>query len=288
MRRHHLIELHEQPWMPRLWRTMFQEGLGRALTIAGAYKDLAAPFSRFLQRTGAHSILDLCSGSAEPIVMLREALGPPLDTSRKPTIVLSDLYPPLDEFERVRRRYPQVVDYHREPVNALHPPEDSPGVRTMISALHHFKPEQVKAILANAAQSAEGIAVFEATGRTYLNLLYALGLPFIAALIYAFLLRPFRVWYVVWGLLLPVVPLIAFVDGVVSILRTYTVEELEEFTRAIDAPGFEWEIGQVPLPGTSLKATYLFGWRSTTPAEAGHEPVSEIAGDRDDSTAGDL
>ena len=67
---------------------------------------------------------------------------------------------------------------------------------------------------------------------------------------------------VLWGVLVPVVPLICFIDTVVSILRTYTVDELERFTRAADAAGFEWEIGTVPVPNTKLVATYVFGWRA--------------------------
>ena len=57
-------------------------------------------------------------------------------------------------------------------------------------------------------------------------------------------------------------PLQAAFDGVVSNLRTYTVAELEEITRSIDSPGFEWEIGTAPIPRSPLKATYVFGWRT--------------------------
>ena len=66
----------------------------------------------------------------------------------------------------------------------------------------------------------------------------------------------------VWGLLIPVVPLMALFDGIVSNLRTYTVEELAAFTREIDVPGFVWEVGAVDMPGVPLKATCVFGYRN--------------------------
>lgn len=258
MRRFHLIELHEQPWMPALWRTMFQEGLGRSLEITGAYRGFAAPFERFLRRTGAPAVLDLCSGSAEPVIQLREALE---EGAPRPAVVLSDLYPDVEEFQRVRRSHPGIVDYYPQPVDALHPPADAPGVWTMFRTLHHFKPEQVRAFLTAAAERADGVAVFEATQRVWASLLLALAIPFFAAFIFAFLLRPFRWRYLLWGVLIPVVPLISFFDTVVSVLRTYSAEELEGFTRAVDVPGFEWEVGSVPVLGFNLQANYLFGWR---------------------------
>ncbi len=220
MRRLHLIELHEQRWVLPIWRRMFQEAMGQSLIITRIYEGLAAPFSRFLHRTGARTILDLCSGSASPPVALRDALVEPIDEASKPTIVVSDKFPDIDAFERVKKRYPEAVDYYPDSVDALDPPADAPRVWTMFSALHHFKPHQVREILSNASVRADGIAVFEATGRSWLHLLFALPVPIIAAFICIFLLRPFRLSHLLWGGLIPVVPLIAFFDTAVASLRT--------------------------------------------------------------------
>ncbi|MCP4663635.1 MAG: hypothetical protein GY856_50260, partial [bacterium] len=150
MRRHHLIELHEQRWFPSQWRKMFQEGLGRCLPLMGGYRNLAAPLSRFLHRTGASAVLDLCSGSAEPIVHLRESLGEPLAEPENLKVFISDLYPNLREFKKAKERYPDAIEYFPQPVNALNPPAQAPRVRTILSALHHFRPDDVRAILRDA------------------------------------------------------------------------------------------------------------------------------------------
>ncbi|MCP4594378.1 MAG: class I SAM-dependent methyltransferase, partial [bacterium] len=97
----------------------------------------------------------------------------------------------------------------------------------------------------------------------WLNLVMTLPLPLMAAVVTVFMLRPFRLRHLIWGLLIPVIPLTALFDGIVSNLRTYTVQELEELTRSIDLPGFQWEVGTAAMPRTRLKATYLFGWRTT-------------------------
>lgn len=244
--------------MPSLWRKMFQEGLGRSLEITGAYTAFADPFERFLERTGAKAILDLCSGSAEPVIQLRQALS---DAASRPAIVLSDLYPDEEEFRRVQQRFPGDVDFIPTPVDALRPPATAPRAWSMLRTLHHFKPRQVRALLSEAAARADGIAIFEATQRTWTSLALALTMPLFAVVIYAFLLRPVRLRYLLWGVLIPVLPLVTLFDTVVSVLRTYTVEELEEFTRELEGLDFEWEVGAVPVLGFNLEATYLLGWR---------------------------
>ncbi|MEM9595085.1 MAG: hypothetical protein AAGD06_12510 [Acidobacteriota bacterium] len=264
MKRRHLIELHEQPWFPSVWRRMFQDGLGKAQTHLGAFDNLGEKVSRFLHRVGATDVLDLCSGSAEIIVDLRRKLGAPLEDPESVRFVVSDLYPNLQEFERLRALHPDALSYYPQPVNAFRPPADAPRIRSIVSALHHFKPADARRILEDAARNSDGIMVLESTGRSWAHLLGSIPVPFVAALICGFGLRPFKLQHILWSLLVPVVPLTALWDTVVSHLRTYTVDELRRMTESIDAPDFEWEIGTLPVGSNNLlRATYLFGWRTS-------------------------
>ena len=261
MRRLTLFELHEQPFYPKLWREMFQDGLSMAAVKLRIYAAVAEAFSRFLSQTRADRVLDLCSGAAEPILQLRESLGPPLEEPDKVKFVLSDLFPPVERFRRLAATHPEAIEFYSEPVNALHPPDGAPRVRTLFSAFHHFPPGKAREILRDAALHADGIAIFETTERRWSHILQCLLLFFPAVVICGFSLRPYRLSHLLWGALIPVVPLTAVWDGVVSCLRTYSVIELEEMTRSIESPDFEWEAGALPMPGSSLRVTYLFGRR---------------------------
>ncbi|HET6345286.1 MAG TPA: hypothetical protein VFH51_10145, partial [Myxococcota bacterium] len=75
--------------------------------------------------------------------------------------------------------------------------------------------------------------------------------------------RPWRPRHVLWGAIIPVVPLTLTVDSVVSNLRTYTTDELRAIVAGIDAPDFVWDIGTAPIPGAGLHATYVLGWRQS-------------------------
>jgi hypothetical protein len=264
MRRYHLIELHEQPWYPAFLRKLFQSAIGRGSTAMGALDNALVPFRRLLEKTRPDKVLDLCSGSGELAVDFWRKTIATFDEPYRPKIVVSDLYPNEEAYARLRQADPETVDYYPTSVNALRPPEDAPRVRTLLVSLHHFRPHQAREILEDAARNADGIAIFEITQRTWKAHLQVLIMaPLVSVFVTLFLVRPFRLRQLVWGLLIPVIPLTTVLDALVSNLRTYTVEELKSMTSSIRVPGFEWEVGIAEAVGLGgVETTYLLGWRS--------------------------
>ena len=49
------------------------------------------------------------------------------------------------------------------------------------------------------------------------------------------------------------------VSRLISVLRTYTPEELREMTRDLQAEGYRWEIGELAVKGVPVKVPYLIG-----------------------------
>ena len=70
--------------------------------------------------------------------------------------------------------------------------------------------------------------------------------------------RPFRWQFVLLTYLLPIIPILVFWDGLVSHLRSYTIQELEALAGTIDAPKYIWEARKLAL-GTGVRATALIG-----------------------------
>ena len=108
-----------------------------------------------------------------------------------------------------------------EPVDATTVPRTLPGVRTMFSAFHHFRPAEAKAILRNAFEGDRTICIFEGGSGTLPGLATMVLVP-LSVLALMPLVRPFRWSYVLLTYLLPVIPLTILWDGVVSMLRVYS------------------------------------------------------------------
>ena len=121
-----------------------------------------------------------------------------------------------------------------------------------------FRPEQARAVLADAVAQRQGIGIFEATQRHAAAVLVTLFVPLFVLLTTPFI-RPFRWSRLLWTYLLPVVPLLALFDGVVSCLRTYSVRELRDLIAELDRNGYRWDVGTVRSRMSPVPITYLIG-----------------------------
>jgi hypothetical protein len=128
----------------------------------------------------------------------------------------------------------------------------------MFTAFHHFCPEQACAVLADAVRNRQGIGVFEATQRGPLALVLMLLSPLMVLVMTPFI-RPFRWSRLLWTYLLPLVPLVTLFDGLVSCLRTYSVQELHELTARLGANDYQWDVGTLKSETTPIPISYLVG-----------------------------
>ncbi len=273
MRRLHLIEIHEESWFPDSIRKIYQRSFCHGMVLARAFDNVVEPLKRLIGRVRTDAILDLCTGSGELAVSLWQNTIAKLETEQKPKLMLSDLYPNVESYAELKERHPEAIDFYAGPVNALEPPADAPRVWMFMDSFHHFRPDDARNILRNAAENADGIGIFEASDRSWGQLLRVSIFAFPFSLITtAFLLRPIRLQNLLWGLFIPVIPLAMWWDSLVSNIRTHTVEEIEAMTRSIGRDDFCWEVGKVVAPNSGgLKVTYVLGWRKQS--EPGDEPA---------------
>lgn len=232
----HGLEIHEQPWCPASLRDTATDYLQFIANVFGAYNGMAPRLKEALAESGSESVVDLCSGGGGPWLSLLAAFG-----DDAPRVVLTDRFPNREAFERAVDVGAGRIAFEPEPVDVMHVPERLRGFRTLFAALHHFRPDDARAILADAVENRQPIAIFEGTERRILQLLSMLFLVPILTLLSMPFVRPFRISRIVWTYLIPLAPVLIVFDGIVSCLRTYTEDEMRELTRGLD--GYRWEIG---------------------------------------------
>jgi hypothetical protein len=246
----HLFEFEDQSWMPSRLRDAM------TLYLASVYKRTRLPslwaekIAAAMKLTAETRIVDLGSGAAGPMPLVAAELRK-LGCSFQ--LTLTDLYP-----NRRVMALPNDIQYWPDPVDAREVPPGLPGLRTMFSSFHHFKPGDARKILAGAARERSAICIFEATSRNAPTIASAVLIP-LFVLFLTPTIRPLSVLQLVFTYLIPVLPLLIFWDGLVSHLRTYSPDELTGMTRDIDAPGYRWTVGTIPLPGLPRGLPLLIG-----------------------------
>jgi hypothetical protein len=240
MTRIHLFEFTDLSWYPDVFRRVQTDYLQFAASMGTGHKYLVPLFRKALAHARTNRIVDLCSGGSGPWLHLVDQLAEAgLDVS----VTLTDLYPhPVS----VRVTGPRV-SYLTEPVDATNVPAALTGMRTLFEGFHHFKPEQATDILRDAAKKGEPIGIFEASLTPPIGPLLLVLSPLITLLTYLLVtpfIRPVTLPRLVFTYLLPVVPLATCWDGVVSMLRGYSPDELRALAASVDVEGYVWEAGK--------------------------------------------
>jgi hypothetical protein len=292
MRRIQFIEIHDQPWFPSSLRDGVTDALQFGFNLWKVYAPIVPLLESVLDATQnglsaeTRSIIDLCSGGAGPWLDLSRELSSrrlrPQETEREEPkrdlqISLTDKYPNLKAFQKVKEASEDRITFYPNSVDAMNVPADLKGLRTLFTSFHHFPPEKARAILQNAVDAGEGIAIFEAPRRA----------PATIAIMFAWVLllvlctpwiRPFRWSRLLWTFVVPIIPVALWFDGVVSCLRAYRPQELEEMVAKLTASRahyqYRWETGECGGGISRSPITYLIGF----PERASREDAYVKAG----------
>ncbi len=249
MRRQRWFEIHDQPWFPGSLRDLTTEALEAVWNENHTYRAIAGKLREAVARAGAAQIVDLCSGGGGPWLGLYDDVS----DGRPLRVWLTDLYP---NARLLREQLPEGLGARAEPVDASAVPRELRGFRTLFSSFHHFDPPAARAMLEDAFRRREGIGVFEGARRSPLTIALVAGVPLLAIRC-ALAARPVRWQRIVWTCLLPVVPAVLWLDGILSCLRSYSIDDLRELTGGLTSPEYRWEIGEAQSGHIPIR--YLIG-----------------------------
>jgi hypothetical protein len=255
MRRVQFIELHEQPWFPPALRHEITDALQFGLNLLKAYAPIAPLLQTMLDSARCRSIVDVCSGAGGPWLDLSRKLQPDAQVFQ---ILLTDKYPNLRAFQKVRAASGNHIAFHSASVDAMKIPDELRGFRTMFTSFHHFAPEEARAILQNTVDAGQSIGIFEITRRapSTISLMFAWALMLF---VFTPLIRPFRWSRLLCTYVVPIIPLVLLFDGVVSCLRTYRPQELREIVKKLSGIEYQWEAGEYSRASGQVPITYLIG-----------------------------
>jgi hypothetical protein len=251
MRRYELFEIHDHPRCPTLLRDLFTDALQAIWDRTNSYHPIAPLLTEVLTQTHSIQILDLCSGAGGPWFRLIH------DLDQNTIVRLTDKYPNQEAFTQAQAKSRGTITFDPRSISATEVPADLEGFRTMFSTFHHFPPSEARKILANAVEQNRGIAIFETASRAPKTILGVYVIPILTLLLTP-KIRPFHWSRIFLTYLIPAIPFALFLDGIMSCLRAYSPQQLNEFTQTLPPNNYHWEIG-TRHEGFS-PVTYLIGY----------------------------
>jgi len=259
MQRKPWFEIHDHPRFPSFLRNLVTEALEAIWGALNVYRSIVPTLKHAMETVDSHEVVDLCSGGGGPWLGLQQDLT----AAGYPVLVhLTDLYPNQPAFDRMSRQSLHTITSYPEPVDVTCLPEGLTGFRTIFSSFHHLDPSNARAVLADSFLHHKGIAILEAAERS-IPVIAAIFLLPLLTLILAPGIRPFRWSRFLWTYILPVIPIVIGLDGILSCLRSYSQADLVELTEGLNSESYSWQIGRVG--DGFIRITYLIGLPTATP-----------------------
>ncbi|MEM7086757.1 MAG: hypothetical protein AAF489_11275 [Bacteroidota bacterium] len=241
MSRIHAFEFEDLGWFPHFLRnygTDFLQYLSNKMKI---YRPIVPLLEEALLKSGQDRIVDLGSGGGGGLFWINQQLK---KSHPKVKIVLTDLYPNQTAFKRTKELSADF-EYLETPVDARDVPDHLKGLRTQFLSLHHFRPEDAQKILQNAVDSGSSIAIFEAQERSIASFIGMFISPITLWVTTPFI-RPFKIGRILFTYFIPIVPLFVWWDGMASVLRTYSVNEMNALVQNLEnKDSFNWNVGRI-------------------------------------------
>ena len=252
-----VFEFEDQPWLPGIIRDGMTDYL-RFLFNTFNLDDPVVPILReAIQKTRSTQILDLCSGGGGAMEVIYNKLKKTYRADIK--VTLTDLFPNM--FQLVRLKSGGNDGFRRlgVPVDATRVPGDLKGFRTLFSSIHHFDKQKATEVVRSAVGSGEGIGIFDGGDKNVWMILGILVFHPILFLVCTPLIRPFRFSRLLFTYLIPVIPFCTVWDGVFSILRLYSPNELLQIGHQCGVDHSYWIAGRV-RNRFGMNIAYLIGY----------------------------
>ena len=261
MKRFHLREISDQRWCPKPLRDGTTVFLQYFENVSNVFSTTSSLIRHAMEQCGARRVVDLCSGSGGPWLRLHRLFH---ERERFPiTIWLTDKRPNVESLRQARTLSRNGLDFYADSIDAMDVPDELTGFRTFFNSFHHFSPDEALSILQDAVAKRQGIGIFEATERNLMAILEIITLLPVSVLVFTPFVRPVRLSLLFWTYIIPLLPFIITYDGVISSLRTYTPEELQNLTEKVTEDSYVWKIGRQPVPNLPRTITYLIGYPIT-------------------------
>lgn len=245
MKRIHLFEFEDLDFMPIFLREYLTDYLRYVGNLFGILNPSLEIIIDTLKASGKTKIVDLCSGGGGAWLSLYPKVREEIPEAQ---IILTDLYPNQRAIEFINKES-EGIRYKETSVNAVDIDESVDGLRTQCLSFHHFPESSAVRLIQNAVDNGDPILIIEGQERSLRTLIQFAFVPIFVLLLTPFI-RPFSLGRLIFTYLIPIVPLLVLWDGLVSVLRTYSTNEMAELVMQVNGnENYSWDIGRIEQRG---------------------------------------
>jgi len=132
------------------------------------------------------------------------------------------------------------------------------GLYVSVNSFHQFDENKARFILEEVASKQQPIVILEGNNDSLWQVFGMTVIVPITVLLTAPFVKPFRFERLIFTYLIPILPLVTFIDGSLALFKLYAPQDLNELTASIDQQNYIWRSGKLDN-GRGGKIIYLIG-----------------------------
>ncbi|MBC7509684.1 MAG: class I SAM-dependent methyltransferase [Ferruginibacter sp.] len=252
-----LFEFEDMEWLPKNIRDGMTDYLRFILNSGNFYEPVSPLIVQLLQHTGSKQGIDLCSGGGGTVEQIQKNIQKKYQ--QQVPFILTDKFPNINAYNFIQKKTDGKITYFSMPVHAAKVHPSLKGVRTIFSAFHHFDKQAAAQVIDNAVSAREGIGIFDGGDKNIFFILAIIILHPVAFFLFTPFLRPFKWSRLFFTYVIPVIPLCTIWDGVISVIRLYTPQQLLGIAANVNNIDYRWQAGKQKNK-FGMNITYLLGY----------------------------
>lgn len=133
------------------------------------------------------------------------------------------------------------------------------GLYVSVNSFHQFDEEKAGSILRKVASKRQPIVILEGNNDSLWQVFGMTVIVPLTVILTAPFVKPFRVERLIFTYLVPILPIVTFLDGFLALFKLYAPVDLDELTAAINIENYYWRSGKMDN-GRGGKIIYLIGY----------------------------
>ena len=264
MKRIQLFEFEDFQWFPKSIRSGMTHLIKVFHNMLGTKETLSSLILDCRKKTTFQHIVDLGSGSGGAMLDTITEINKSSDTPL--SLLLTDKFPNPNVVRSINEHGYENVRYQAEPQDAMEMNTAPEGLKTMIASFHHIPRSTAESILRSAEESKSPLLIYEIAENNVPLILWLLLLPISLTLLVLMSLfmtpfvKPLTLHQLIFTYIIPVVPLAYAWDGQASLVRTYTLDDIDILLGDRNNHAYTWEKAPIKNKKGKKAGYYVFGY----------------------------
>lgn len=232
------FEFGDLPKIPKFYHNFLRTLMSRLYELFKIHQLWIPHILAFCKENESTVIMDPCAGSGKVNQLIESEIQKDVNIQFILSDIMTDRAPMFaDHINGLRNKRLQYISHS---IDFLKSQNEYKQPKMFINSFHHFTNDQVIEILKASSQNSSNLLILEYCRKTFMSFISMILGPFIAMILFPIVVKKNDlIETFIFMYLIPIIPMMLLWDGVISSLRTYDKDDIENLLKRAGIDNYE-------------------------------------------------